>query len=71
MENDRKEETDEELKNDMITGNYCSMDEFEGLDYYLFCSTQLHEGTGGFTFKPSIISSETQTIDKHGYDNRG
>lgn len=43
---------------------YCSMDEFEELDYYLFCDSQLHEGAGGFTFKPCIIGGETETIEE-------
>ena len=49
---------------DMITGNYCGMDEFEELNYYLFCNTQLHEDAGGFTYKPALIDSETQTIEE-------
>lgn len=50
-----------EAMNYTIAGNYCNMDGLEGFNYYLFCSTQLHEGAGEFTFKPSIISSETRT----------
>ncbi|MDE7251179.1 MAG: hypothetical protein K2N82_15145 [Lachnospiraceae bacterium] len=53
-----------DAKTDMTTGNYCGMDEFEELNYYLFCDSQLHEGAGGFTFRPSIIGSETQTIEE-------
>ncbi|MBD5472715.1 MAG: hypothetical protein HDR20_07425 [Lachnospiraceae bacterium] len=53
-----------DAKSDMTAGDYCGMDEFEELNYYLFCSTQLHEGAGGFTFRPSIIGSETKTIEE-------
>ena len=64
MENGKKEEMERDVKNDMIMEDYCGMDEFEELNYYLFCDSQLHEGVGGFTFKPSIISSETKTIEE-------
>ena len=64
MENGKKEEMERDAKSDMTTGDYCGMDEFEELNYYLFCDSQLHEGAGGFTFKPSIIGSETQTIEE-------
>lgn len=64
MENSGKEEMERDAKSDMTTGDYCGMDEFEELNYYLFCDSQLHEGAGGFTFKPSIIGSETKTIEE-------
>lgn len=64
MGNGRKEKIERDVKNDMFTENYCNMDEFEDLNYYLFCDTQLHAGAGGFTFKPSIIGSEIQTIEE-------
>lgn len=64
MENSGKEEMERDAKSDMTTGDYCGMDEFEDLNYYLFCDSQLHEGAGGFTFKPSIIGSETRTIEE-------
>lgn len=59
IEDDRKEDY-------IITEDYCSMDEFEELDYYLFCDSQLHQrgSSAGFTFKPSIIGSETKTIEE-------
>lgn len=40
----------QDVKDCMTTEDYCSMDEFEDLNYYLFCDTQLHAGAGGFTF---------------------
>lgn len=43
---------------------YCSIDEFEELNYYLFCDSQLHEGAGGFMFRPCIIGGETRTIEE-------
>ena len=60
--NGMKEQMESDVKEYMIMEDYCGMDEFEELNFYLFCDTQLHEGAGGFTFKPSIISSETKTI---------
>lgn len=63
-EDDMKEEGKEDVRDYMLTKGYCSMDEFEDMDYYLFCSTQLHEGAGSFENKPSIISSETQTTEE-------
>lgn len=59
-----KEEAEKDVRDYMLAKDYCSIDEFENMDYYLFCDTQLHEGTGGFEMKPCIISSETQTIEE-------
>ena len=66
MDNDTKEEMQQDVKEYVITKGYCDMDEFEDMDYYLFCSTQLHKrGSGdGITFRQSIISSETNTIEE-------
>ena len=64
MGNSGKEEMERDAKSDMTAGDYCGMDEFEELNYYLFCDSQLHEGAGGFTFRPSIIGSETKTIEE-------
>ena len=61
---DMKEEVEEDLRDYMNAKDYCSIDEFKNMDYYLFCDTQLHEGAGGFRMKPCIISSETQTIEE-------
>ena len=46
--------------------DYCSIDEFEEMDYYLFCGTQIHKrGSGaGVERKPSIIYSDTKTIEE-------
>lgn len=53
------------LSGEFAEREYCGMDEFEELDYYLFCDTQLHKGSGGnFTYRQSIIGSETQTIEE-------
>lgn len=60
---DRKEEAEEDVRDYMLAKEYCTIDEFENMDYYLFCDTQLHEGAGGFKMKPCIIGSETQTIE--------
>lgn len=64
MKKEVREEVKEDLRNYMLTKDYCSMDEFEDIDYYLFCSTQLHKGAGSFENRPSIIGSETLTIDE-------
>lgn len=50
---------------DTLTKDYCSIDEFEDMDYYLFCDSWLSTGSGdGFKTKQSIISTETQTIEE-------
>lgn len=59
-----KKEMKRDTRDYIIMKDYCDISEFEEMDYYLFCDTQLHEGTGGFTFKPSIIGSETKTIEE-------
>ncbi|MDE5596527.1 MAG: hypothetical protein K2J04_01695 [Lachnospiraceae bacterium] len=66
METEAKEEMQKDLKEYVITKGYCGMEDLGEMDYYLFCSTQLHKrGTGdGITFKQSIISSETNTIEE-------
>ncbi len=61
---DMKEEVEKDVRDYMIAKDYCSIDEFKNIDYYLFCDTQLQEGAGGFKMKPCIISSETQTIEE-------
>ena len=47
----------------MLSQDYCTIEEFEEMDYYLFCGTQIHKsGTGsGFERKPSIIYNDTKT----------
>lgn len=66
MENDTKEKMQKDLKEYAITKGYCDMEEFEELNYYLFCSTQLHKrGSGaGSIWKQSIIGNETDTIEE-------
>ena len=66
MDNDTKEEMQKDVQSYMITKGYCDMDEFEEMDYYLFCGTQLHKrGSGdGSTCKQSIIGSETKSIEE-------
>ncbi|MCM1387733.1 MAG: hypothetical protein NC231_10425 [Bacillus sp. (in: Bacteria)] len=46
------------------TGEYCNMEDLGEMDYYLFCSTNLHKGATGLEAKPSIISNNTQTIEE-------
>ena len=50
----------------MLSQDYCTIDEFAEMDYYLFCDTQIHKsGTGsGFEGKPSIIYNDTKTIEE-------
>ncbi len=50
----------------MLSQDYCTIEEFEEMDYYLFCGTQIHKsGTGsGFERKPSIIYNDTKTIEE-------
>ena len=50
----------------MLSQDYCTIEEFEGMDYYLFCGTQIHKsGTGsGFERKPSIINNDIKTIEE-------
>ncbi len=60
--NGMEEKTETDNVYYMLTNDYCSMDEFEDLDYYLFCDTQIHKGVADFESKPSIICSETQNI---------
>lgn len=66
MDNDTKEEMQKDVQRYMVTKGYCDMDEFEEMDYYLFCGTQLHKrGSGdGSTCKQSIIGSETKSIEE-------
>lgn len=46
--------------------DYCTIDELGEMDYYLFCGTQIHKrGSGaGVERKPSIICSDTKTIEE-------
>lgn len=44
--------------------DYCSMEEFEGLDYYLFCDTQIHKDVANFESRPSVIGSGTKNIEE-------
>ena len=44
--------------------DYCSIDELEDMDYYLFCDTQISKGAGGCKSKPSIINNRTKTIEE-------
>ncbi|MBO5472689.1 MAG: hypothetical protein J6A08_02715 [Lachnospiraceae bacterium] len=49
----------------MTEENYCGVDEFADLDYYLFCNTQLHKRSTNvhdWENKPVIIGKDTQTI---------
>lgn len=46
------------------TTEYCSMEDFGEMDYYLFCYTDLSKGATGLEAKPSIISNDTQTIEE-------
>ena len=50
----------------MLSQDYCTIEEFEEMDYYLFCGTQIHKsGTGsGVERKPSIIYNDTKTIEE-------
>ncbi len=50
----------------MLSQDYCTIEEFEEMDYYLFCGTQIHKsGTGsGFERKPSIINNDIKTIEE-------
>ena len=50
----------------MLSQDYCTIDEFEEMNYYLFCDTQIHKsGTGsGFEGKPSIINNDIKTIEE-------
>ena len=66
MDNDTKEAMQKDVQRYIVTKGYCDMDEFEEMDYYLFCGTQLHKrGSGdGSTCKQSIIGSETNSIEE-------
>lgn len=44
--------------------DYCSIDEFEEMDYYLFCDTQISKGAGGCKGKPSMVNNGTKTIEE-------
>lgn len=55
---------EKDVNNYMLVKDYCSVDEFEDMDYYLLCNTQLHKDAGGFELKSSIISNNTQTIEE-------
>ncbi len=48
----------------MLSQDYCTIDEFEEMDYYLYCNNWLWKGVSGSQNKPSIISNETKNIEE-------
>ncbi|MGN0280456.1 MAG: hypothetical protein ACI4C4_13980 [Lachnospiraceae bacterium] len=63
-EKDMEEIIEKDVNTYMLAKDYCSVDEFEDMDYYLLCNTQLNKGAGSFEPKSSIISNKTQTIEE-------
>ncbi len=48
----------------MLSQDYCTINEFEEMDCYLFCDTWLNKSTSGSQSKPAIISNKTKNIEE-------
>ena len=48
----------------MLSQDYCTIDEFGEMDYYLYCNTWLWKDVSGSQNKPSIISNKTKNIEE-------
>lgn len=60
----KQEITEKDVNTYMLAKDYCGVDEFEDMDYYLFCDTMRNVDIGSTEYEPSIISSKTQTIEE-------
>lgn len=63
-EKDMEEIIEKDVNNYMLVKDYCSVDEFEDMDYYLFCNTMWGGDEGPMEYVPSIITSKTQTLEE-------
>lgn len=54
-----------EAKTDyMLSKDYCSMDVFTDMDYYLFCYTEISSDVGPIEYEPIVMNSNTQTFEE-------
>lgn len=54
-----------EAKTDyMLSKDYCPMDVFRDMDYYLFCYTEISSDVGPIEYVPVVINSNTQTFEE-------
>lgn len=63
-EENMEEKINEAESNYVLAGEYCNMDEFGEMDYYLFCHTEMSEDVGPVEYVPIVISSQTRTIEE-------
>lgn len=61
-EDDTEEKVEEAKRYYACSQEYCTIDEFEDMNYYLYCNTWLSKDASGDQNKPSIISNKTQSI---------
>ena len=54
-----------EAKTDyMLSKDYCPMDVFTDMDYYLFCYTEISSDVGPIEYAPVVINSDTKTFEE-------
>lgn len=61
-EDDTEEKVQEAKRYYEVSQEYCTIDEFEDMNYYLYCNTWLSKDTSGDQNIPSIISNKTQSL---------
>lgn len=61
-EDDTEEKVEEAKRYYTVSQEYCTIDEFEDMNYYLYCNTWLWKGASGDQNIPSIISNKTQSL---------
>ncbi len=62
--NDMEYRINEAKMNYILAKDYCTLDEFGEMNYYLYCNSWLREGASGSQNRPSIISNKTKSIDE-------
>ena len=62
IDNNPKEGMQKDVKDNVITKDYCNMEDLGEMDYYLFCHTEMSGDVGPVEYVPIVLSSQTQTL---------